>query len=89
MKIIVLHEPNHGGRLETIELPEGVSFEIVEGKRLHRLRGSNGFEHFFTPEGYYDGWGGALSPTSSDEADDIVRALEEKRSYIEVAPRVT
>ena len=88
MRIIVLHEREHGGLVETLELPAGVSWEVVEGKYLHRLRGSNGFEHFFTPDGYYDGWG-TSTLTSSDEADEMLKALEEKRRYKEASRRAT
>jgi len=52
LKLVVVRED---GTLETISL-EG-KWEVVEGLHLNRLRSDAGLEHFFTPDGHYDGWG--------------------------------
>jgi hypothetical protein len=52
MKVRVQHRK---GRIETLTLTGSVS--VLYGERLNRLVDENGFEHFFTPDGYYDGWG--------------------------------
>lgn len=61
MKIKVQRED---GKVETI--PLGDSLMLSDGHSLNCLRLSCGFQHFFTKEGYYDGWGGSvehLDPT--------------------------
>src|SRR5438034_1151977 len=72
MKIVVLHED---GRSETLTLFG--EWECIEGKYLHRLR-NGGFEHFFTPEGFYDGWGGAVNATPAT-AREMLDTMERKR----------
>ena len=64
------------GSIETLTLASG-TWECVNGKLMSRLQ-YEGFEHFFTEDGYYDGWGGAVN-ASPEEADDILRAMETKR----------
>ena len=54
MKIKVIHED---GQVETLTLTGGLL--CVEGKHLHRIQAADR-EHFFTPDGHYDGWGRAL-----------------------------
>ena len=55
MRIRVEHE---NGRIEALTLRG--TWHCVEGKYLNRLVDENGFEHFFTPDGHYDGWGGRV-----------------------------
>ncbi|MGO9606277.1 MAG: hypothetical protein ACLQAT_23295 [Candidatus Binataceae bacterium] len=38
-------------------------------------------EHFFTKDGYYDGWGSELSEESAAHADQIIAAMERKREF--------
>ena len=52
MKLFVQRED---GRIETLELQGTWVFQ--EGKFLSRMTHESGAEHFFTPEGFYDGWG--------------------------------
>lgn len=52
MKILVFDESN----LERVVEVSG-PLKIVEGEYLNRLVDQDGVEHFFTKEGYYDGWG--------------------------------
>ena len=73
MKIRVMHE---SGATEVIELPLGAS-TVFDGVRLDRIQSGN-MEHFFTKDGYYDGWGAAVSATA-DEAREIIEAVESER----------
>jgi len=54
---------------------------VIEGKYLNRIRSPQGFEHFFTFEGYYDGWGRAIQPTDPSTADAVIDAIESKRQF--------
>jgi len=75
MRIKVQHE---NGATETLDL-EG-PLTVIKGHRLDRIRDSHGFEHFFTKDGFYDGWGARLPKPNRLAADRILDALEEKRS---------
>ena len=55
MKLRVQHRD---GRIETITLHG--QWSIIEGEFLNRIVDETGSEHFFTQEGYYDGWGGRV-----------------------------
>ena len=74
MKIRVQRED---GRIETLELCGTWVFQ--EGKLLGRIVQENGFEHFFTPEGYYDGWGSYVTPSGSEGTPLVITAIEAKR----------
>ena len=74
MKIRVQHTD---GRVETLDL-EG-KWTCTEGEFLNRLSNDNGFEHFFTLDGYYDGWGGAVVPSDSKAVEQLVETTEAKR----------
>ena len=64
------------GRIETLHL--NGTWEAVDGTILSRLR-SGGFEHFFTRDGFYDGWGGSVAGLSLEEAKTALQAMEEQR----------
>lgn len=74
MKLLVQHED---GTIETINLAG--EWRVQEGPLLNRIVG-NGYEHFFTHDGYYDGWGAGVSETPA-HAQDMIDALEEKRQF--------
>jgi hypothetical protein len=76
MKLRVQQED---GRIEILTL-DG-QWEIIEGTTLNRIRSDRGLEHFFTKDGYYDGWGSGLSEESGARADEIVSAMEQKREF--------
>lgn len=76
MKLRVQHED---GKLEVLTL--NGDWTVVEGKELDRLRSASGFEHFFTKDGHYDGWG-AGPGESAPHADRILDALESKRRFV-------
>lgn len=52
MRLRVQHED---GRSEVITLAG--DWRVTEGKHLNRITDQSGFDHFFTHDGYYDGWG--------------------------------
>ena len=70
MKIKVIHED---GSIETLTLTGGL--RCVEGKHLHRIHAADR-EHFFTPDGHYDGWGRALNVTPPEDAMRLRGTLE-------------
>jgi hypothetical protein len=72
MKLRVQHED---GAIETITLAG--EWRVQEGSELNRIVG-RGFEHFFTHDGYYDGWGAGVSESPAP-ATEIIDALEQKR----------
>lgn len=43
---------------------------------LDRIVGSDGMEHFFTKNGYYDGWGRAVPSMRREEADHLIKIVE-------------
>ena len=73
MKIKVIHED---GSIETLTLTGGL--RCVEGKHLHRIHAADR-EHFFTPDGHYDGWGRALNATPPEDAMRLRGTLEAVR----------
>ncbi len=76
MRLRVQHED---GRLETVELL-GERLQIVRGHLLDRIVADD-LEHFFTKDGYYDGWGRALSASPADAG--IIRDIVEARREID------
>ena len=76
MKLRVQHED---GSIETITL--GGTLECREGCHLDRLQAPD-LEHFFTKDGYYDGWGRATNATPADAARllqtiDLTRQIDD------------
>jgi hypothetical protein len=47
------------GKILTLEISP--PFSILEGVQQDRIILSDGTQHFFTKEGYYDGWGKTAS----------------------------
>lgn len=78
MKIRVEHED---GRIETLTLKGDIT--ISEGKALDRMR-VGGMEHFFTKDGHYDGWGGAIE--DSRRAQETIDEVEARRAFGDAAP---
>jgi len=52
---VKLRVQHRDGRIETLHIAKPVS--MLEGSELDRIVCSDGTEHFFTKDGYYDGWG--------------------------------
>jgi hypothetical protein len=72
MKIRVQHKD---GSIETIRFKGAV--RLVEGSEMNRICTESGLEHFFTKDGYYDGWGGAIE--DSQRAEEIFSEVESRR----------
>lgn len=67
------------GRIETITLVPPVS-EIRDGSNLSSFKCGEGVEHFFTPEGHYDGWGRFTEGIPMNEAEEIIERIERDRT---------
>jgi hypothetical protein len=76
MKLLVQHRD---GTREVLTLSG--TWSVIEGKLLTRLCSTAGFEHWFTPEGFYDGWGKAVNVPLSDAAE-IIDAVEQGRQKL-------
>jgi hypothetical protein len=77
MKIIVQHEK---GEREVITLTEPL--QIVRGLDLNRIVTATGMEHFFTLEGYYDGFGrGAAEGMTEEDANTMLDQLINEREF--------
>ena len=75
MNITVVRED---GRQEVLNLSEG-DWTATCGPILNRLS-KDGFDHYFTKEGLYDGWGGQVPQgTTFEQAEELIKAVEEKR----------
>ncbi len=73
MKLRVQRED---GRIETIEIAG--QWIAAEGEVLNRLSGDF-VDHFFTPDGHYDGWGGSVHLTDDERAGGIISVMEHRR----------
>ena len=54
------------GKIQTLDIYP--PFSILEGADLDRIILSDGTEHFFTKEGYYDGWGRSKESQGNKES---------------------
>jgi len=62
VKLRVQHKD---GRVETLDIAQSAS--ILEGAELDRIVSSGGTEHFFTKDGYYDGWGKGIPESEESQ----------------------
>lgn len=67
MNLRVQHE---SGEVEALQLEWPVCI-VPASATLWRMKDANGVEHFFTEDGYYDGYGAACS----DEDRELMNAL--------------
>ena len=75
MKIRVQHEDT---LIETLTLVPPV--ECKHGIHMDRLISAEGMEHWFTAEGYYDGWGTSTTKGMNDsEVNERVDQIEAER----------
>lgn len=81
MNIRVQHED---GRIETLELP-GEVLRVVPGVRLDRLVADD-LEHFFTKDGFYDGWGRGVRGSATEAG--VIRDVIDGRRVEAPAPSV-
>jgi len=73
-----------GGRHENITLSEPLT--ISKGDNLNKLISGDGMEHWFKPDGTYDGWGMDISSanlSSVEQAQALVAAIEKEREFPE------
>ena len=88
MKIRVQQE---NGNIETIDVCD--TAEVQVGNQLDRLV-THGAEHFFTKDGYYDGWGhgvscspsGAKKVLGQTELNRNIEPREQTVSHGSIAP---
>ena len=78
MKIRVQHTD---GTMETLTLVPPIGIEY--GKSLHRIHSACGLEHWFTEEGYYDGWGCATNLQNPVDANRVIERIEDSREIDE------
>ena len=64
------------GRVEILTLRGPV--EVAEGKFQNRITDRSGLDHYFTHEGFYDGWGGAVC-CDEQTAHEMIASMEQKR----------
>ena len=66
------------GRIETITVVGPA--EIHHGEGLNHQHSAEGLDHYFTPDGHYDGWGrAALGMTPEEVVESIDRIEGERR----------
>jgi len=65
------------GRIETITLREG-PWEVIDGQHQNRIMTEPRLDHYFTKDGHYDGWGGAVC-CDEQTAADLISSMEQKR----------
>lgn len=81
MKIKVKHE---GGEVEVLEL---VSPLVVrEGKHLNSIRSNDGLDHYFTHEGYYDGWGTGCRRLLGETDQAVDKMVDDIESMRQIEP---
>ena len=68
------------GRIEVLTISEDT--RVVAGPVLHRLSDGRR-DDYFTPEGYYDGWGMGAEEMTPEQAADTIAAIEGARIIIE------
>ena len=52
---------------------------VIQGVELDRPVNAEGTEHFFTKDGYYDGWGRSVPQLDQEHADSSIGAIARER----------
>lgn len=66
------------GRIETIQVVGPV--EVHHGEKLDHFHAADGMDHYFTNEGFYDGWGQAAPPgMTPEDAGPMIERIERER----------
>ena len=73
MKVKVLHK---NGSVETLTFSKNMTY-VEGGLDLQSIIQSPDLDHYFTPDGYYDGWGRGVG--RSDDAGKIRESVESAR----------
>jgi hypothetical protein len=71
------------GSMETISVVGPLT--VHEGDSLSRFQSAEGMDHFFTADGFYDGWGRGCSATP-EEASELIQRIEAERESAAPAP---
>ena len=74
MKIRVIRASDHAKEVISVIGP----LAVTEGNYLSNLHSAEGMDHYFTPDGYYDGWGLATA-CSFPEASEKIEQIEKDR----------
>ena len=69
MKIRVRH---NDGTTEVLDLKGPIT--VTEGKFMNRLTDGSGVDHFFSHDGFYDGWVAAVRDDEQSETSGDKRA---------------
>lgn len=64
------------GTIETIDL--GGALQATRGEKLDHIVTETGLQHYFTKDGFYDGWASADTP---ELADEITQVIERHRQF--------
>lgn len=71
MRLLVQRE---NGEEATIDLVLPL-MRVSEGERLNSITDVSGTDYYFTADGYYDGWGRAVSAPLTRSLSDVVAAV--------------
>lgn len=67
------------GKTETISIESGA--RVRHSQAMNVIQNPSGLDHFFMPDGSYDGWGGAVpKETTPEEAVARITEIERHRS---------
>ena len=83
MKIRVQHTDGH---METITLVPPIEVFDKVGFELTHFSCGDGTDHYFTLEGYYDGWGRGVCGIGAEQAGEIIQKVEESREHEPASP---
>jgi len=65
------------GEKQTITLVPPIT-NFSDSERLSSFRCGDGTDHYFTSEGFYDGWGRAVNMSMEEAVKEIDRKLEDQ-----------
>ena len=82
MKIRVIRASDHAQEVISVISP----LAVTEGNYLSHLHSAEGMDHYFTPDGYYDGWGLATECILPEAAEKIEQ-IEKDRELDEESKR--
>jgi len=79
MRIVVMHGDRRTPEVITLTEP----LVVVRGKKLNSLLTSTGMQHWFTQDGFYDGWSRESPPDgiSEEESRDLIERTEAEREF--------
>lgn len=81
MKIKVKQE---GGEIEVLEFVGPLA--VHEGEHLNSIRSNDGLVHYFTHEGYYDGWGTGCRRLLGKTGQDVDKMTDDIEAMRQIEP---